>query len=102
MSVRALALASSMLLIGAACGGGTAQAPSAAPSATSAAATATAAPRVASIKVLWTSLSGASSGLWTAFEAGYFKRYTAADPAWPLSAAGRAPSGASSRWTTLS
>ncbi len=48
-----------------ACGG------SAAPSPT-ATASAAAAPPV-SLKINWTAVSGASSGLWTAYEAGYFK-----------------------------
>lgn len=65
-----------ILIIAVACGGGTAPttaaSASAAPVAASAAATATQAPLV-SLKINWTAVSGASSGLWTAFEAGYFK-----------------------------
>ena len=72
--MRTLAFASTFLVLATACGG-TTQAPSATASAAAAtsAATATAAPPRVAIKVLWTSLSGASSGLWTAFESGYFK-----------------------------
>ena len=72
--MRTLAFASIFLVLATACGG-TTQAPSATASAAAAtsAATATAPPPRVAIKVLWTSLSGASSGLWTAFESGYFK-----------------------------
>jgi ABC-type nitrate/sulfonate/bicarbonate transport system substrate-binding protein len=77
--MRALAFASLFAVVVAACGG--TAAPSATPAqssaaatkaAASAAATATQAPKV-SLKFNWTAVSGASSGLWTAFEAGYFK-----------------------------
>ncbi len=52
----------------AACAPAAAPAPSASPSA----AASVTPPRVA-LKVNWTALTGANSGLWTAFEAGYFK-----------------------------
>lgn len=76
--MRAVAFASVFAVLVAACGG--AAAPSATPAqsaaATKAAATtavtATQAPKV-SLKFNWTAVSGASSGLWTAYEAGYFK-----------------------------
>jgi ABC-type nitrate/sulfonate/bicarbonate transport system substrate-binding protein len=63
----------SLLLIAvlaAACAGPAAT-PAASVGAVSAAVATTAPPRV-SLKLCWTSLSGASSGLWTAFESGYF------------------------------
>lgn len=64
-----LALFAAFAITIAACGG---TAPVAQPSAT-AAASGTPAPRPVSLKFNWTAVSGASSGLWTAFEAGYFK-----------------------------
>jgi ABC-type nitrate/sulfonate/bicarbonate transport system substrate-binding protein len=68
-----LTWAAILAVLVAACGGTTA-APSPKPVASSAASgTATAAPKPASVKFNWTAVSGASSGLWTAFEAGYFK-----------------------------
>lgn len=70
--VRGLALAALLTTVAAAC------APAAAPAAsastapgTAGAATATPVRRVA-LKVNWTAQTGANSGLWTAFEAGYF------------------------------
>ncbi len=75
--MRTIAFASVFAVLVAACGG--AAAPSTAPSksaAASAAATvaasATAGPP-AKVTFNWTAVSGASSGLWTAYEAGYFK-----------------------------
>ena len=71
--MRRLPVLAIALLLVTACGGTT---PSAASPAVSAAptavASATPAPRV-SLKVNWTALTGANSGLWTAVEAGYFK-----------------------------
>jgi len=70
--VKRLGVALIASLLVASCGG---TAPAASPSAAgsaSAAASASAAPLV-SLKINWTAVSGASSGLWTAFEGGYFK-----------------------------
>ncbi|MDE3111358.1 MAG: ABC transporter substrate-binding protein [Chloroflexota bacterium] len=75
--MRTIAFASVFAILVAACGG--AAAPSAAPSKSAApsvaasAATATPAPKPTTVKFNWTAVSGASSGLWTAYEAGYFK-----------------------------
>jgi NitT/TauT family transport system substrate-binding protein len=69
--MRKLAIALIAAVTAAAC----APAPSAggpAPASAAPSASATVAPPV-SIKINWTAVSGASSGLWTAFEAGYFK-----------------------------
>ncbi len=66
-----LALVAAVAIVASACGG-TAPATQASPSAAPAG-SATAAPRQVSIKINYTAISGASSGLWTAFEAGYFK-----------------------------
>ncbi len=77
--MRGFAFASVFAVLVAACGGSAAPSPtpaqSAAPSvaaSSTAKATATQAPK-ATVKFNWTAVSGASSGLWTAFEAGYFK-----------------------------
>jgi NitT/TauT family transport system substrate-binding protein len=73
LRIGRVSLVGVVLVVLSACGG---TAPTAAsPTATvrpSAAASPTAAPRVA-LKVNWTALTGANSGLWTAVEAGYFK-----------------------------
>lgn len=69
--MRTLALVAVLAVIAAAC----APAPGAAgpaPASAGSAASASAPPRL-SIKINWTAVSGASGGLWTAFEAGYFK-----------------------------
>ena len=74
--MRALASAFVLATLITACGGGTA-APSAAPAtpppSAAATAAATPAPPKVSLKFNWNAASGSSSGLWTAFEAGYFK-----------------------------
>lgn len=68
--MRKLVLVVVLAIAAAAC----APAPTAQPSPSAAApASASATPRPVSIKALWTAVSGASSGLWTATEAGYFK-----------------------------
>ncbi len=63
-----LSVVALLATIFAACGGGAPPSPSAAPPAGGSPTQ----PPV-SIKINWTAVSGASSGLWTAFEAGYFK-----------------------------
>lgn len=71
--MKGLALAFAFALTVAACNGSPgAGSPAAASPAASASSAASIAPPV-SIKINWTAVSGASSGLWTAFEAGYFK-----------------------------
>src|SRR5438445_472404 len=73
VGMRRLPVLAIALLLVAGCGGTTPSAASpAASAAPTAAASATPAPRV-SLKVNWTALTGANSGLWTAVEAGYFK-----------------------------
>ena len=70
--MRKLAFVAAMAIVASACGGTpptTQTSPSAAPAGSSA----TAAPRLVSLKINYTAISGASSGLWTAFEGGYFK-----------------------------
>lgn len=57
------------MVLAVACGGTTA---SPSPSPTPGAPTATAKPARVSLKLNWTALTGANSGLWTAYEAGYF------------------------------
>ncbi len=69
--MRKLALIAVLAITAIACAPGPAAQPS--PSAAAPAAPASPTPRPVSIKVNYTAISGASSGLWTATEAGYFK-----------------------------
>lgn len=71
--MRKLGIAAIFVILVSACGGSTAAPSPTAASSASGAATATAKPQPVSLKFNWTAVSGASSGLWTAFEAGYFK-----------------------------